>query len=414
MFPLWIFTFTVPLALAGEKYIKPNKPNRKSPNDGAFCCDKTKNLISNGHFENGNANFYSSYAHDSDILPGQYDVTSDASDFVTTITDHSYCQSPFYYAKNDNYLLVNGLTNQPAGSKSVIWQQKVEDLKKGKRYRFCANFRNLQQCTHDVLPLVTVHLSTGISRTVTIDTDQDDSCDWQQISFCFHAGSGRVTVKIMLKESSLGDGNDLAIDDVSVQELVDPQLTTTVQYQYNTNTVVGSLNTISTKDDKLPAGCGGRYYWFVLTVRSYSSGMFTIDWSAPRGWGNSVVSVRLSPFAVGPPWKLTTSFPGFQFSSNNLYAIGMVTPECCEGCLAHGSTYHVVFFFYPSFRMGKTDTENMYTSDNGLTEKDLLEVEEWVVTSAQEEEEFRAVQSAQEKEAPESRDQLPESFEPPK
>jgi len=418
MFPLWIFTFTVPFALAGQKYIKPNKPNRKSPYDGAFCCDKTKNLIINGHFENGNANFDSSYAHDSDILPGQYDVTSDASDFVTTITDHSYCQSPSYYAKNDNYLLVNGLTNQPAGSKSVIWQQKVEDLKKGKRYRFCANFRNLQQCTHDVLPLVTVQLSTGISRTVTIDTNQKDSCDWQQISFCFNAGSGsRVTVKIMLKESSLGDGNDLAIDDVSVQELADPQLTTTVQHQDNTNTVVGSLNTISTKDDKLPAGCGGRYYWFVLTVRSYSSGMFTIDWSAPRGWGNSMLSVRLSPFAVGPPWKLTTSFPGFKFSANKLYAIGMVTPECCEGCLAHGSTYHVVypsFFNPPFFRGEQTAKKNMYTNDNGLTEKDLLEVEQWVVTSAQEEEAFRAVQSAQEKEAPESRDQLPESFEPPK
>jgi len=407
---MWIFTFTVPFVLAGQKDIKPRKPS-KSRYDGAFCCDNSKNLISNGHFEKGNTNFHSSYMHDSDILPGQYDVSSDATDFLTTITDHSYCQSPFYYAMNDKYLLVNGLTNQPAGSNSVIWQQKVEDLKKGKRYRFCANFRNLQQCTHDVLPLVTVQLSTGISRTAKIDTNQEDSCDWQQISFCFHAGSGSsVTAKILLKESSLGDGNDLAIDDVSVQELVDPQLTTTVQYQYNTNTVEGSLNTISPMDDKLPAGCGGRYYWFVLTLQSYSSGRFTINWSAPRGWGNSKVSVRLSPFAVGPPWHLTTSFPGFVFSSNTLYAIGMVTPECCEGCLAHGSTYHVV---YPSFfRNNKAPIPGMYTNDNGLTEKDLLDVEQWVVTSAQEE--SRAVKSSQDKEAPESRGQLSESFEPQK
>jgi len=426
MFPLWIFTYTVPFALAGEKYINPKEHPIKSSYDGAFCCDKRKNLIINGHFENGNANFHSSYAHDSDILPGQYDVTSDATDFVTTITDHSYCQSPFYYSMNDKYLLVNGLTNQPAGSNSVIWQQKVEDLKKGKRYRFCANFKNLQQCTHDVLPLVTVQLSTGLSRTVTIDTNQEDSCDWQQISFCFDAGSGsRVTVKIVLKESSLGDGNDLAIDDVSVQELVDPQLTTTVQYQYNTNRVEGSINTISAMDDNLPAECGGRYYWFVLTLQSYSLGMFTINWSAPRGWGNSMFSVRLNPLAVGPPWHLTTSFPGFVFSSNTLYAIGMVTPECCKGCLARGSTYHVV---YPSFFRsnksfiggmrrnddGLTEKEGMYTNDDGLTEKDLLAVEEWVVTSAQEEKTSWAVKSAQEKEAPESRDQQSESFEPPK
>jgi len=38
----------------------------------------------------------------------------------------------------------------------------------------------------------------------------------------------------------------------------------------------------------------------------------------------------------------------------------------------------------------------MYTSDTGLTEKDLLDVEQWVVTS----EASLAVKSAQEKEAP--------------
>jgi len=202
----------------------------------------------------------------------------------------------------------------------------------------------------------------------------------------------------LLKESSFGDGNDLAIDDVSVQELSDPQLTTTVQYQYNTNEVWGSLNTISTGEDMLPNDCGGLYYWFVVTVKSFSGGMFTVNWSAPAGWGNSMVSIRLNPFAEGPPWHLTTSFPEFEFLPNTFYAIGMITPECCEGCLAHGWTYHVV---YPCFRrksmgedtvnsLGKSmgeardtrDHGEEFTSENGLTEKDLLDVEQWVGTSA--------------------------------
>jgi len=409
MFSLWFFTVALPFALAYKEVMElpaNGKEVMELPADGAFCCDESKNLVINGHFENVYANFYSSYAHDSDILPGQYDVTSDASEFATTLTDHSYCESPLYYPKNNKYLLVNGLTNQPAGSKSIIWRQKLEKLSKKKRYRFCANFRNLKQCTHDVLPVVTVQLSSGFSQTVTIDTDQDDSCDWQQVSFCFSAES-KVSVKILLKEASLGDGNDLAIDDVSVQELSDPQLTTTVQYQYNTNEVWGSINTISASDDMLPNDCGGLYYWFVATVKSYSGesysgGMFTVNWSAPVGWGNSMVSIRLNPFAVGPPWRLTTSFPGFVFLPNTLYAIGMVTPECCEGCLAHGRTYHVV---YPSFfntfnSLGKNSigedtgdslgSEDMYisdhgdevfTSDYGLTEKELLDVEHWVGTS---------------------------------
>jgi len=406
MCSFWVLTFIAPFALADRKYINPKEPIIK-PHDGAFCCDKIENLVINGHFENGNANFDSSYAYDSDTLPGQYDVTSVATNFVTTVTDHSDCENPLDYSANEKYLLVNGLTNQPAGSKSLIWQQKIDNLKKGKRYKFCANFRNLQQCTFDVLPVVTVWLSSGISQTVTIDTDQDNSCDWQHVSFCFHAGSGgQVLAKIILNESSLGDGNDLAIDDVSIQELADPQLTTTVQHQDNPDAVLGSINTISTMDDTLPEGCGGLYYWFVLTVQSYSGGTFTINWSAPNGWGNSMGSVRINPFVIGPPWQLTTSFPGFAFSSNTLYAIGMVTPECCKGCLAHGRTYHIV---YPSFfnskrgnRPGEANSEDMNTSDHGLSEKDLLDVEQWVG------------KSGSEKEAPDSREQLPKSFDPPK
>jgi len=396
MLSLYFFTFTLPFALAGQKYTNPNKPIIEYPYDGAFCCDKTKNLVNNGHFEYGNANFDSSYAYDSDILPGQYDVTSAATDFVTTVTDHSYCQSPIQYSMNNKYLLVNGLTNQPAGSNSVIWQQKIGNLKKGKRYKFCANFRNLKQCTYDVLPVVTVQLSSGFSQTVTVNTDQDDSCDWQQVSFCFHAGSGStVLAKIILKESSLGDGNDLAIDDVSIQELADPQLTTTIQHQSNSVNPLVSIYSISPSDDTLPEVCGGAYYWFVLTVDSYSGGMFIIDWSAPRGWGNSMMSVRLNPFAWGPPWHLTTSFPGFVFSPNKMYAFGMVTPECCKGCLARGRTYHI---FYPSTSRNykKIPGGDEMAENIGLTEKDLLDVEQWVG------------KSGVEKEAPEPKDQQPQ------
>jgi len=411
MFSLWFFTVALPFALAYKEVMElpaNGKEVMELPADGAFCCDESKNLVINGHFENVYANFYSSYAHDSDILPGQYDVTSDASEFATTLTDHSYCESPLYYPKNNKYLLVNGLTNQPAGSKSIIWRQKLEKLSKKKRYRFCANFRNLKQCTHDVLPVVTVQLSTGFSQTVKIDTDQDDACDWQQVSFCFSAGSD-ISITIMLKESSLGDGNDLAIDDISVQELSDPQLTVTVQYQFNTNEVLASLNTISTMDDSLPKECGGQYYWFVLTVQSYSGGKFTVNWSAPNAWGNSMVSIRINPYTVGPAWQLSTKFPGFPFLSSTMYAVGMVTPECCEGCLAMGETYHIVFpsFFktwnqdkpkilekpgniqgetmgedmYPGEAQPNIMGEELYTTDYGLTDKDLLDVEEWVGTS---------------------------------
>lgn len=370
MYDILFFTITVPLAFTDENYQDTKEfldKEMESSQDGVFCCDKTTNLIINGNFENGNANFDSSYTYDSDILPGHYLVTNDATDFMTNVADHSYCKDPYYQEMNDKYMLVNSRTNQRAGSKSVIWHQEIENLEKEKWYRFCANFKNLQQSPYDLLPVVNVELSTGFSQRVTIDTDQDNPCDWQQMSFCFVVKS-RVSIWIMLEESPIGVGNVLAIDDVSVQELGDPQLTTSLR-PYNSNTLYGSLNTISEMDDLLPLGCS-LYFWFVFTLQSYSDGTFSVNWSAPRGWGNSMGSVRVNQIVEeGRPWLLSTSFPGFVFLPDTFYAIGMVTPRCCEACLISAWTYHV---FHPS---------GSYTTNYGLTEMDRFDLERWVGTS---------------------------------
>jgi len=245
-------------------------------------------------------------------------------------------------------------------------------------------------------------MGTGFSQTVTIDTDQDDHCDWQQISFCF-VGSRVSSVKIMLKESSSGDGNVLAIDDVSVQELRDPSLTITLEL-LDSDQIFG-MATIYAKDRTLLEECEGLYYWFVLTLQSYPGGKFTVNWSAPRGWGNSLHSVRANRYAVGPPWGATivpwstTLFPGFVFMPNTFYAIGMVTTRCCEACLIHGWTYYVV---YPSFfrkqNSGWASNGRTYIINYGLTEMDRLYMEEWV---------GRSEPSSLDKDASKSRDQLP-------
>merc|ERR1719510_2479215 len=102
------------------------------------------------------------------------------------------------------------------------------------------------------------------------------------MSLCFYVES-LVSVNIMLEESSLESGSILAIDDVSVQELGDPQLTMTL-YRLSANTVQGTMETTSTEDGTLPEEFGGLYYWFVLTLQSQIRGTFTVNWSAPRGW----------------------------------------------------------------------------------------------------------------------------------
>jgi len=383
MLPLLLLAFTAPLAIAGINY-RYEEDFFLDENSGVYCCGITKNLIINGNFEHGNANFDTSYTYSSRLLPGQYEVTNYESNSVLTVLDHSSCRDSNYHKKNSKVLLVHGLTNQPAGSTSVIWHQKIDNLKTGKWYRFCANFKNLQ-IDRDILPVVTVELSTGFSRTVTIDTDVNDPCHWQQMSFCFYVGS-RVSVKIMIEESSEDDGNALAIDDVSVQEFGDPWLFMIVLpfSVDDPNEVRGIMDTSSVADG--PEECRGPYYWFVVTLQSHSGGTFTVNWSAPRGWGNSTGSFRANRYAEGPPWgpdpisgQIDTLFPGFVFLPNTVYAIGVVTPPCCETCIANGWTYHVI---YPSFfrRENWPNGEDTYTSNYGLTEMDRFYVEQWVGT----------------------------------
>jgi len=298
-------------------------------------------MVENGNFEYGNALFHSDYSYSFNTLPGKYVVTDDASQFGADVYDHSFCESSTGYATNKKFLLVNGLASMSAGSSAVIWSQKISGLKGGSEYRFCANFKNLPQCSFDALPKVTVKLSTGVSRTVTIDTDPEDECKWKLVSFCFEAEE-EVTVKILLNEDALGDGNDLAIDDISVQELGDPMLSTTVMHQWNTQSVVASINTLFDPDDDYlpydPAECDLPWYWFVYTLSNGNR----INWSAPYGLGNFVGSVRYNPISLGPSWYLTTDFPGFTFALGKMYVVGMITRRCCEECIDDGWTAHVV------------------------------------------------------------------------
>lgn len=313
--------------------------------DGSYCCDESDNLVQNGNFEYGNTGFGSDYTQNGATLPGQYDVTTSAAAFGANITDHSFCEDPTLYSTNDKFLLVNGKTTQPAGTTSEIWRKSL-NLDGEKEYRFCANFKNMPQCTFDILPEIEITTNTGYSATAIIDVDPNDPCDWQTISFCFK-GDEDMDFKITLKEDSLGDGNDLAIDDIAVSELIDPELAISVLHQGNPQQITGSFETIATSDDILPYDqevCDEPYFWWVITLLDTTGGTWNIDTSAPYGWGNNTGHNIFNGSGAGSAtWDLTTNFPVYPFAQNTLYLIGMTTPSCCEDCVDEGLTYQIVY-----------------------------------------------------------------------
>ncbi|WP_111658513.1 T9SS type A sorting domain-containing protein [Olleya aquimaris] len=347
-------------------------PDPEPTNDGAYCCEvsdgtQNTNLVQNGNFEFGNTSFSSSYTVSSATYPGEYDVVTSASNFNATINDHSNCQDPTNYQYNDMFMVVNGKTQQPSGTTSVIWEQTIS-IQPDKNYKLCANFKNMPQCTFDILPEIQIEINGFLYGWEIINADPSDPCDWIELTECFVGDNDQANIKIHLKEDGNGDGNDLAIDDISVQEKLDQNLSITVQHQGNPQQIIGSVNTISNTDDAILIGdeCseinnGYQYYWFVYELTTYPFNA-PIDFinMAPNSWSWSSnlggFSTQLPPAtSTNPVWNLTTNFPNYYFDNNKLYVIGMYVPSCCDSCYDEAWTYQL------TFNSGRIDANNTYT-----------------------------------------------------
>lgn len=301
-------------------------------NEGAYCCDSI-NLITNGNFEDAiNLDFISDYADNPAVYPGNFSVASSAAPFNANVSDHSFCTDQLLYPSNDQFLLVNGHTQQSGGnSTAVIWEHVLSDLDTNSTYKFCANFKNMLQCTFDILPIVSIEANgIGIGSSTTISTDATDPCDWTLVSENFSTGQNTsVTLQIILDQTGNGDGNDLAIDDISVSKLIDPELSITVQHQGSPDHIVASVNTIDVVDDGLHCS-DSLYEWGVAEVFNY----------AP---GNIVTSQIL--WKPAPFWALTTTFPTYSFDPTKMYMIVLRTPTC--GCYDEGYTFQLTYNFRP-------------------------------------------------------------------
>lgn len=318
---------------------------------GAYCCEGD-NLVENGNFENGLTGISTSYIN-TPFGPGSYDVRQDGNPFNANITDHSFCEDSSLYATNDSFMVVNGKTQQPSGTSSVIWEQTI-NIQPEKNFKLCANFKNMPQCTFDILPEIQIEIDGTLYPWTVINTDASNACDWLKIEECFTSYNDQIKIKFYLKEDGNGDGNDLAIDDIAVLEKLDQNLSITVQNQGTPQQITGSINTINTTDDTVLVGqeCqeqnnSYQYYWFVYELTSYPfNGPIDFINMAPNSWSWSSnlggFSTQLAPASnINPIWNLTTTFPNYTFDNNKLYVIGMFVPSCCESCYDEAWTYQL-------------------------------------------------------------------------
>ena len=191
--------------------------------EATYCCEGD-NLIDNGHFELGNSGFISLYTAASTIAansirPGEFAVIrSDDAAIVTPIwdiRDHGGCTT------TGDFMVVNGRTGQ-TGYRQIY--STTLNLDENKEYKFCGYFKNLPQCANDVLPEIRITASGNNVPIVETISTSSGNCDWQEVSFVLDNPGLFTSISIMINESGMGDGNDLALDDLSVQEVdaVDP------------------------------------------------------------------------------------------------------------------------------------------------------------------------------------------------
>ncbi|MFT7592597.1 MAG: hypothetical protein ACI9UJ_002536, partial [bacterium] len=198
----------------------PGEANDVEFNCTPVCCRvrPNDNLIPNGYFNNGLSSFSSDYDVVSTIeLSGTYlgavSVGDSSDGLIISPTWDVGCND------GNNHLFVNGQTGQTGSA--VVYSNTV--LVEEGRYTFCANFKNLAQCGFDVIPTITIHFDgvTGFDLEDIVIDQPDAGCDWQLLNQIIDipGGLSSIDIEILLDETPLGDGNDLAIDNIVFAQL---------------------------------------------------------------------------------------------------------------------------------------------------------------------------------------------------
>jgi hypothetical protein len=250
----------------------------------AGCCGGP-NLIQNSSFESGNTGFSSAYGFVPNpnsagaVLPGQYGVlnSTQAATVAGTwnVQSHSTCNA------TGKFLAANGATGLTGGRK--VWGETA-GVVPGKEYRFCANLRNLPQCAFDVKPKVELRFTSPANTTLpsVISANPANACDWQleSRSIQIPAGVTSLTSEIWLDEAGKGDGNDLALDDISLQEIAPANVSYVLLNIASANITANSYNITATPTGGQPYS----YFWEICEVDSSGNCIASTQVTNPAQW----------------------------------------------------------------------------------------------------------------------------------
>lgn len=188
--------------------------------DTTGCCDGT-NLFPNGTFEDGNTGFVSGYTNQSSfsansIIPGQYGIGTSLQALAVSpqwdALNHTNCSN------KGKFMMVNGRTM--TNSSTSVYQQTNIAVDPDKEYTLCYYYKPLPQCAFEVWD--DANLTPVVSgASITANTCDDDTtglCGWKKASYTLTPSGNSINFYLYLSQGGVGDGNDFALDDISLKE----------------------------------------------------------------------------------------------------------------------------------------------------------------------------------------------------
>ncbi len=301
------------------------------------CADAGKNLFPNGTMDIGGGAPGSRYEFvtvgpRNPLLPGRVTLTDvGAIEKICTVWElPPACKKTKDFS--GGVMVVNGLTNQPAGQQTAIVQEKLSlpkpDAGDLAEYRVCFRYLPLPSCCFNVTPKLTVVVkkTDGTPIAVTTISDAPTGCG-NLYSASFKAPQGVVIFEILLAEDAKGDGNDLMIDNVSIRQLV-------------------AVPNASLMFNLIAADAGGGNYHITLTAPAgLTNPPYNWVWEA---WGPGTAN----PTTVGGN-VATTNFGNMNFVSPNQYTFKLKAWSPCHSLSGSKQTWS----FDPTARKAQQQPE---------------------------------------------------------
>ena len=169
------------------------------------CCRAGNELITNGDFNFGNVGFSTAYTFSNTAAPGRCGIVTNARtanpNNWASCTDHTSGSGKFIW-----YDLSNT-------SNTNMWTQRIDNLTPNANYVFSCWINTLDPHS----PATIGFLINGQSVSSSFIAP-GTLCNWVQKTFVWNAGSDSSALITITNLSTISEGNDIGIDDISFKK----------------------------------------------------------------------------------------------------------------------------------------------------------------------------------------------------